>query len=185
MATATELTTRALRRLGVLDPLQAAAAEDIQTGTEALNAMIASWETDGLSGDVLPLDARHEAGVVAMLAVRLAEEYGKSPGPVLLRDARDGWTALQAAYMPIPESVFDMGLRQPGAGYVYEQDTAPDAQVPAWEANRSYLLRSTVISNGALYECITAGTSGSTAPAGTFAIIVDGTCEWCFRRVVV
>ena len=184
MATATELTTRALRRLGVLDPLQAAAAEDIQTGTEALNAMIASWETDGLSGDVLPLDSRHEAGVVAMLAVRLAEEYGKTPGPVLARDAKDGWTALQAAYMPIPMSVFDLGLRQHGAGFVYEYYSWQDPNVPAWEPNTAYVLRFTVTANGNLYECISPGTSGATAPAGTQAIIADGTCEWCFRRVV-
>jgi hypothetical protein len=44
MATATEISTRALRRARVYDSNQSPSAIDIADATEALNAMIASWE---------------------------------------------------------------------------------------------------------------------------------------------
>ena len=58
MATATQISTRALRRLGVFDALESPSAMDVAAATEALTAMIASWEAEGLSGDVLPIDSR-------------------------------------------------------------------------------------------------------------------------------
>jgi len=58
----------------------------------------------------LPFDASLEAGVIAMLAVRLAEDYGKTPGPVLLRDAERGERQLEAAFLHVPKAVFDPAL---------------------------------------------------------------------------
>jgi len=60
----------------------------------------------------------YEGGVVALLAVRLAEDYGKSPGAVLIRDANAGWAAIQAAFVVPPAAQFDGGLvRTPGRRY--------------------------------------------------------------------
>lgn len=184
MASATEIATRALRRIAVFDALQSLPAEDVQAATEALGAMIAAWEANNLSGDVLPLDARLEQGVVAMLAVRLAEEYGKTPGPVLLRDARDGEAALNAAFMVVPESVFERGLTQPSANYSDAVEIYSEPRLMAWEASTAYTLRTMRTNGGNLYECITAGTSGSTGPTGTGPEITDGTAVWCFRRAL-
>ncbi len=63
-----------------------------------------------LSITALPFDASHEAGVVAMLAVRLSEDYGKTPGPVLLRDADRGEERLRAAFTYVPRASFDTAL---------------------------------------------------------------------------
>lgn len=95
MSTATEIATKALKRINVIGAGETPAAPDLADSIDALNAMIASWEADGLSGDTLPLDKRFEQGIIALLAVRLAEDFGKSPGPVLMRDAANGWAALQ------------------------------------------------------------------------------------------
>lgn len=63
-----------------------------------------------LTFTALPFDASLEAGVVALLAVRLAEDYGKTPGPILARDADRGEKQLQAAFLSVPRSTFDLGL---------------------------------------------------------------------------
>lgn len=188
MATATEISTRALRRAGVFDVLQSPSAIDVQSATEALNAMIASWEAEGLSGDVLPLDSRYEQGVVAMLAVRICEEYGKTPGAVLVRDADNGWSALQAAYFAVPASKFESGLAYSGTyktlgDFILGANTS--LNYAPWAGNTVYALRA-FVSNGANeYELVTAGTSASSGgPSGTGAEISDGTCVWCWRRVL-
>lgn len=188
MATATEISTRALRRIGAIDALQSPSAADIAASNEALNAMIASWEAEGLSGDYLPIDSRFEQGVVAMLAVRLSEEYGKSPGAVLVRDADNGWNALQAAYFAIPASKFENGLAYSGP-YTTLDDFILGSETPItfgpWQASTAYSLR-VFVSNGAnLYELSTAGTSASSGgPTGTGSAIADATCVWCWRRVL-
>lgn len=185
MATATEIVTRALKRIRKTDSHSTPDATDVADGTEALTAMIASWETQGLSGDVLPLDARFEQPVVAMLAVRLAEDFGTQPGPILLRDAADGWNAIQAAFFAVPKSRFESALvytnNFTAAGYILG-DTP--ITYDEWEADTEYALRSFVINNANRYELVTAGTSASSGgPTGTAAEITDGTCVWCWRGV--
>lgn len=181
MATATEISTRALKRLRKTDSHATPDATDIADATEALTAMISSWEAQGLSGDVLPLDARFEQAVVAMLAVRLAEDFGTQPGPILLQDARDGWASLQAAFMATPEARFDAGLL---TGTYRYQPAIEAGQFEDWQASTAYDLRSFVINNANRYELVTAGTSASSGgPTGTDAEITDGTCVWCWRGV--
>jgi hypothetical protein len=185
MATATEIATRALKRLAVIGAGETPAAADVADMTTALNAMIASWEAEGLSGDVLPLDARFEKAVVDMLAVDQAETYGKQPGPILMRDAANGWTQIQSAFIGVPNSTFDNALKWTGnltdIGYIIGYDCEAIAQ---WRANTVYALRQFVINNANIYECITAGTSaGSGGPTGTGSEITDGTVVWCWRRV--
>ena len=63
-----------------------------------------------LNFTALPFDASLEAGVIAMLAVRLAEDYGITPGPVLLRDADRGEARLAAAFLHVPKASFDAAL---------------------------------------------------------------------------
>lgn len=188
MATATEISTRALRRIRVFDALSSPSSADVAAATEALTAMIASWESLNLSGDVLPLDSRFEQAVVAMLAVRLAEEYGADVGPVLARDAKDGWDALVAAYFAVPESSFESGLIHTGdhnSWYQYSNlDTDPTVPYGAWQESTEYALRAFVINGANRYELVTAGTSASSGgPTGTDSSITDGTCVWCWRGV--
>lgn len=185
MATATEIVTRALKRIRKTDSHSTPDATDIADGTEALTAMLASWEADGLSGDTTPLDARFEQAVVAMLAVRLAEDFGATPGPILLRDAKDGWNAIQAAFFAVPNSKFESSLSSTnvmtGSGFLLGD---PPVTSGEWEANTEYALRSFVTNGANLYELVTAGTSASSGgPTGTEAEITDGTCVWCWRRV--
>ena len=184
MATTTQIVTRALRRLRVVPSGGTPSAEDLSDGQDALTAMINAWEAEGLTGDILPLDARFEQAVVAMLAVRISAEYGKEPDAVLVRDAENGWGQISAAFFAVPASRFDSGLTHTGhfadVGYIIGKR---DENYDVWQANTAYQLRRYVRNGANLYECITAGTSGLTGPSGTGAEIVDGTCLWCWRRV--
>lgn len=185
MATATEISTRALKRIRKHDSHSTPDATDVADATEALTAMIASWEAEGLSGDVLPLDSRFEQAVVAMLAVRIAEDFGATPGPVLLRDADNGWTSIQAAYFAVPESRFETALTHTGhcSGFGYLAGNEP-ITYDNWQGSTTYVLRSFVINGANRYELVTAGTSAASGgPTGTDASITDGTCIWCWRGV--
>lgn len=186
MASATEISTRALRRIRVVAPDESPSGQDVESTKEALTSLINAFEADGLTADVLPLDARFEQGLVAMLAVRIAEEYGKTPGPILLRDAANGEAQITAAFFAVPPSTFDDAIKNTGHhtdyGYIIGE---PEDPYGDWEASTAYALRSFSINNKMLYECITAGTSASSGgPTGTDAEITDGTVTWCWRRVV-
>lgn len=185
MATATEIGTRALRRIRVVAADETPSAADILAATEALTEIINSWEAQSLSGDALPLDARFEKGIVAMLAVRLCDDFGKSPSPILLQDAMEGEAALGAAFFAVPTQKFENAITYTGAymndGFILGQSSGDYA---AWAASTDYVLRQNVLNGGNIYECVTAGTSASSGgPTGTSAEITDGTCVWCWRRV--
>lgn len=185
MATATEIVTKALKRLRVVGASESPSAAQMQSGTDALNAMIASWEGEGLSGDILPLPSRFEQGIIALLGVRLAGDYGKSPDAVLVRDADNGWTSLQAAYFAVPQSTFDRALKWTGnyTDYGYFLGNEIDANA-RWTGSTDYSLRQIISNEGNLYECTTAGTSAASGgPTGTGEDIADGTCVWVWRRV--
>lgn len=185
MATSVQIATRALRRLAVISADETPASADIEAAQEALTALINSWEAEGLTADALPLDARFEQGLVAMLAMRLAEEYGKTPSQVLVKDATDGWSAIRAAFFAVPMSRFDKALKFTGHysmnSYIIGDS---DENYGMWQPNTEYKVREYAVLDGMQYECIAAGTSGSTGPTGTAAEIFDGTVTWCFRRVV-
>ena len=123
--------------------------------------------------------------VIAMLAMRLCEEYGKTPGPVLVRDADRGWSTLQAAYFAVPESKFENALRFTGQATNYGYITGNTVVTyDAWQPETAYVLRAFVINNANRYELVTAGTSASSGgPTGTDSEITDGTCVWCWRGV--
>jgi hypothetical protein len=50
----------------------------------------------------------------------------------------------------------------------------------AWAASTAYVVGQTVNANGNVYQCTTAGTSGTTAPSGTGSSITDGTVTWAY-----
>jgi hypothetical protein len=128
----------------------------------------------------LPLDSRFEQGVVAMLAVRICEEYGKTPGSILMRDAADGWNKLQAAFIATPEALFDVAL----VATTRRPVSTLTSNYQDWTGDTVYDIRTFAINNFNLYECITGGTSASSGgPTGTDASITDGTVVWCWRRV--
>lgn len=181
MATATEIATTALKRLRIVGAGDTPSAEDIADATDALNAMIASWEAQGLTGDVLPLDARFEAGVTAMLAVRLAEDYGKTPGPVLLDDADRGWKGIRGAYFAVPRATFDTSLNADRCTGIIGEAPWPNR---SWQPVTEYALRTFVTNEANIYECITSGISAASGgPSGTASTIADGSVVWCWRRV--
>jgi hypothetical protein len=81
-------------------------------------AATASGAEVSLTFTALPFDASLERATVALLAVRLAEDYGKTPGPILLRDADRGEKQLQAAFLHVPRAQFDIALtRTPSQRY--------------------------------------------------------------------
>lgn len=59
---------------------------------------------------------RHEAAVVALLAMRLCDDYGKAPSDMIRRDASSGWYSLMADYVKPTKSRFDTGLIDTATG---------------------------------------------------------------------
>ena len=111
MTTSLDIVTRALRRLNIIAPDESPEDSEAQSALDALNDMIGSWPAQGLQLQEtdFPLDQRFNGALVAMLAIRIAEDYGKQAGPVLTRDARLGWSSLQAKYQPNHDVHFDHG----------------------------------------------------------------------------
>ena len=73
--------------------------------------------------DAFPLPAQFEEGVTAMLAVRIAPQYGTDPSQLTLRKASDGENALLAAYMTIRPASADNGIiRMPSQIWPYSVD---------------------------------------------------------------
>lgn len=58
--------------------------------------------------------ARYDDGVVAMLALTMASDFGIDPPAIVVRDAKDGWAALLSAFVKAPTNrlcdtaLFDM-----------------------------------------------------------------------------
>jgi len=112
MATASQIVTRAFRRLNIIRPNANPSATQAQYGLDAFNEMIDSWIGSGVDvSDDLPLAAQYEGGMVALLAMRLSGDYGIEPPPQIARDARDGWMMLQAGYIVAPTADYPDGLK--------------------------------------------------------------------------
>ena len=179
MSSSAQIVARALKRLRVIGAGEDPSAEDAADGLAALNAMIAGWKADGVevSGDV-PLDARFEEGVIAMLAVRLADDYGATPSSVVVRDAEQGWQRLKAAFTHIPLAQFDSALRNmPSQRY-----WGGVGSIPLWREKHEYGVGDRAQSNGRLYECTVAGVSGALRPLGSSQSIPDGSVTWKWVR---
>ena len=184
MADATQIVTYALRRLNVIGAGESPSSQEETDATYTLNAMIQAWEADNLSGDTLPLDARFEQGLTALLAVRLAEDYGVTPGPVLIRDAKRGQQQIDAAFFAVPTQSNDLAYTNRRYSTADLEGNATNTRnLDPWQSNTNYPIRHFATLNGNVYEVTTAGISGTTGPTGTGIDIADGTVVWAWRRV--
>lgn len=183
MATATEISTKALRRAGIVNAAETPAAHDIAFCNDMLSSMIAAWDCNGLTGEVLPLASRFEEGVIAILAVKAAESFGVSVGPVLQRDADRGERQLLAHFVAIPNLRIDNALLSLPSNDYCRAIPVID-RVPEWDTSTAYGLGDRVFNGSYIYLCTTAGTSAASGgPASTSASISDGTVTWQFERV--
>ena len=84
-------------------------------GSTALDD-VASWSVndyavyDGAEWLKSQPSRAHEGAIVALLAVRLAADYGHEPSPLVLRDADNGWTGLLSRFVLPPKATFDAAL---------------------------------------------------------------------------
>lgn len=117
MPTASETVTRALRKLAVVQQDDPIDPWQVNTGVEALNGLMASWEANGMTyvhtalahDDALTTPAKLDDAIVYLLAEKLAPEY-LTPPP----SARDLLTARQqvgANYLTIAAATIPAGLR--------------------------------------------------------------------------
>lgn len=98
MTTVTATIRRSLRLIRVLDAIDTPRAEDYQVGEDALNAMLARWEANGLAlgwsavsdpESTLPAPEEAHDAIAYNLALRLAPEFGLLPSPDIVETARD------------------------------------------------------------------------------------------------
>jgi hypothetical protein len=118
MTTLNDIVTGALRKLVIVDetenPSAALAAYAVTVLVDMANAWPATsihtgWNAAALT-DEFPLEARHVAGVKAMLAKSISEDMGKQVSPNLRLEAMRGENALRADYQWLEPSVPDTTL---------------------------------------------------------------------------
>lgn len=107
MATMRDIVKGAALRQRISDTVDDLDASDAARILQALNDMMGSWKLRGVDigwsaalglSATFPLSIEHEAGVKAMLAVRISDDYGKPISKQLNDDALAGWRAIQADY---------------------------------------------------------------------------------------
>lgn len=120
MTTMNDVVTGALKRLRVINARQTPDGVSASDGLAALNDMMHSWKAKGVdtdhdtleAADDFPLDDEHVQGVKALLAVRLASDYGVAIDEGVARDAGMGWSGLEAEFVkPAEDATVDAGLR--------------------------------------------------------------------------
>jgi hypothetical protein len=182
MSTVTELVTRSMRRLKLLAPGEDPSNKQLSDATDKLNSMIASWAGKGITvANDLPLGAEHDKAVIALLAMDMAPDYGIDPPPMLVSDARSGWQQLCGAFWRVPNAQYDPALlASPTQGYI-EPIIATTNSPIQWKPTSEYVIGDIVAYRGAVYQCITAGTSAVTyGPTEKDASVTDGTVIWEF-----
>lgn len=120
MATMRDIVTGAALRQRVCDAIDDLDANDASRIMQMLNDMMGSWKKQGVDigwsaalglSSTFPLSIEHEAGVKAMLAVRLSDDYAKPISAQLQKDADAGWNAICADYMLPDVMAVDDALR--------------------------------------------------------------------------
>lgn len=77
---------------------------------------IATWAVDqiaifnGLVWLQGPSSRRFETGVIDMLAMEIADDFGQEPTRSVMDGARDGWSGILAAYIVPKANSFDTGI---------------------------------------------------------------------------
>jgi len=119
MTTASDIVTGALKMIGIVDSAEAVGASESSDGLTALNDMIQSWTGRSVYtgaailalSDEFPFEDQHILGCKAMLAEILADNYGKTVPPGVVKRARAGWNAIFADFF-VPERIkVDDGLQ--------------------------------------------------------------------------
>lgn len=83
------------------------------TSVEMTVDATASGSAVALTFALMPIDDRHQKAVVALLAVYMAGDSGYPDAPPrVVEDARDGWNAILAHYIPTPSATYDAALVQ-------------------------------------------------------------------------
>lgn len=120
MAIMRDIVTGAALRQRVADAVDELDPIDANRILQMLNDMMASWKKQGVDigyssalgmSATFPLSIEHEAGVKAMLAVRLSDDYAKPISAQLQIDATSGWNAIQADYLMPDLAAVDYALR--------------------------------------------------------------------------
>ncbi|MEO0943253.1 MAG: packaged DNA stabilization gp4 family protein [Pseudomonadota bacterium] len=97
----------ALARLGVYDEVETVDATDAARALSSLNDMMHAWRADGvLAGyssvaltDAFPLPQRHHEAVIAMLALRITDDFApEAATPILADEAKNGWELIRSEY---------------------------------------------------------------------------------------
>lgn len=113
MATMRDIVDSAAKRLRIVGAGEDLPPEHGADILSALNDMMASWEKKGVNiawpgsltlNNTFPLDDAHIEGVKAMLAVRVAGDFGKVADQETRMAASDGWTAIQGDYI-LPDAM--------------------------------------------------------------------------------
>lgn len=65
---------------------------------------------------------RFDGGIAALLAVRMAPDYGIEPSAPLVARAANAWSAIQAAFVRAPKSAYDRALTDTPSRRTYVAD---------------------------------------------------------------
>ena len=117
--TARTLVTGALKKIIIVHPGRSPSADEMSDGVRSLNVMLHGWETDGIKlgfadigvDDDIPLADRFIRGVMYLLAIDIASDYGTEVSPEVAINAAQSKTAIQTAFTEIPKLEMDTGLR--------------------------------------------------------------------------
>lgn len=120
MATARDMIDDAMRELGILASEEKATGKDADFCLKRFNRMIFAWEQLGVDvnhtayalGTTFALDAKHERGVVALLAIDIAGPFSEPISADLARRGREGWDALSSDYWLFDDMQVDSALQR-------------------------------------------------------------------------
>ena len=120
----------ALSLLGVLAESETPTAEQASDGLDALNDMLASWETQGLDlghyevdlNDEMTISPQARKGVKYNLALEIAPNYEIEPKMIVSLHARQAYASLFACNHEIQDKVLDSTLTDHGTHYNINTD---------------------------------------------------------------
>jgi len=119
MATVQNIVSRAMRELNLISAEEEPDANEASKALSMLNAMALGWSADNIHTgwstvaltDDFPLEAKHEEGVVALLAERIAGSRGQGLTLGQRALAETGMSRLMADYKEIEPLRADEGLQ--------------------------------------------------------------------------
>lgn len=113
MTTRAQILSRAFGRLGMGDYEFDVTPDERGVARDALDSMLAEWASSGVDLGHTPSDADTDAvlvstpvwadqAIVANLALRMAADFGKTPGTSVTKDAKRGYDLATAKTLSIP-----------------------------------------------------------------------------------